>query len=181
MIKKVLLLTPALAVMLFILLTPLSQIGQMLFDEDIVENTDPTVSPQELRSFLRLWSVYVKSDVSNYGAAQISLVSGDLNEHLPRRLQNWLHGNRWTPKRFFYVEQRVRSIVKTGIMLRHIEANRKILEREENTAIAESLRKIIAEQERGVNTEKVTPQELEMVKPDLDYINDILEGKAGTR
>lgn len=181
MIKKVLLLTPALAVMLFILLTPLSQIGQMLFDEEVAENNEPTINPQELRSFLRLWSVYVKSDVSNYGAAQISLISGDLNENLPRRLLNWLHGNRWTPKRFFYVEQRVRSIVKTGIMLRHIEANRKILERGDNAAVAENLRKIIAEQERTVNAEKITRQELEMIKPDLDYINDILEGKAGTR
>ena len=42
----------------------------------------------------------------------------------------------------------------------------------------ENMRRIIEEQERQVNAEKVTPEELNLVSGNLYQINAILEGKA---
>lgn len=162
----------------FLLTTPLSKLGRMAMDEDLVENTDTHLTSNEMRSFLRLWSVYISKDISRDSTSQLSLMTGDTESKVPPRLVRWLRGQGWTPKRFFYVEQRMKSIVKTALLEKHIQSNMDVLKQNQDATSSTNLRKIIEEQKRTLNIEKVSPEELALIRPNVEYINEVLEGKA---
>lgn len=162
----------------WIIATPVNRIGKISFNRyDQAPVADEKITPQEMKSFLVVWSQFMQKDLSRSGIQQLSLARGKPSEVLPAPLLRWLRGEGWNADRFFFVEQRLRVIVKTAVLKRNLEANRKMLTTVKNID-QESMRRIIEEQERQVNAEKVTPAELELVSGNLYQINAILEGKA---
>ncbi len=68
----------------------------------------------------------------------------------------------------------MRAIIKTEMLLSNIQNNKKLLEKGRDS----NLKNIINEQERQVNAEKVSPEELEMIRPVLYKVSKILEAES---
>ncbi len=162
----------------WVIATPVNRIGKISLNSyDQAPAADEKITPQEMKSFLAIWSQFMQKDLSRSGIQQLSLASGKPSEVLPAPLLRWLKGEGWNADRFFFVEQRLRVIVKTAVLKRNLEANQKMLSSVKGKD-QENMRRIIEEQERQVNAEKVTPEELNLVSGNLYQINAILEGKA---
>lgn len=162
----------------WIIVTPVNRIGKInLNSYDRAPAADQTITPKEMKSFLMVWSQFLQKDLSRRGIQQLSLASGKPSEVLPAPLLRWLKGEGWNADRFFFVEQRLRAIVKTVVLKRNLEANQKMLSTVSGMD-QENMRRIIAEQERQINAEKVTSEELKLVSDSLYQVNAILEGKA---
>lgn len=170
--------------MLFwIILTPLNRIGKISFNNyDTPPTPGEAITFQEMNAFLEVWSKYLQKDIGKYGLQQISLVVGKPSEKFPPQLVRWLDQEGWNVDRFFYLEQRLKAIVKTALLMEHLEANRQIYTqmsgRGGDSAALENMRRILQEQEHNLNAEKISPQELGLVKDNLYKINAVLEGNA---
>ncbi len=147
--------------------------------EVVVEVSPDIVRFDEMDAFLETWSEYIYSGTSRKMSLKLSLS----DKKIPADLKKWLKKHGWKDaERFFYVEQRLASIVKSVYLKRHAESTIKVLEKqlqeEENPQIADNIRKVIANQKKMAAVENVSEQEIEMVAPNVDKIYEILEGKV---
>ncbi len=137
----------------------------------------PFIDKDEMNRFLPVWSEYLSSDVSQIGARQISLTLGKASEKFPLKTIHWLRKKGWNADRFFYVEQRLKAIVKSAFMQEHIKATVHVLETGGVSGVdPTTVQRMIDDQKKRVNVEQITPAELDMVMPDLVLISDILDG-----
>lgn len=138
------------------------------------------VSIVEMNNFLEVWAEYLQSDISDIGSRQLSLTMGKASEKFPLEMISWLAKRGWNADRFFYVEQRLKAIVKSAFLQEHIRSTIAILEKqadaERNPQVADNIRRLIAAQKQRINVEKISPEELAMVMPNLVLISDILDG-----
>ena len=65
---------------------------------------------------------------SRIGARQISLTMGPASEKFPVKTVNWLAARGWNADRFFYVEQRMKAIVKSAFLQEHVKSTIRMLE-----------------------------------------------------
>ena len=82
---------------------------------------------------------------------------------------------------FFYVEQRLKSIVKSAQLQQQVLENRKLLASTKpnfSNSAYNALQNLINEQDAQLNLYHVTQGEIDMVMPQLQLISDILEGRA---
>ncbi len=147
--------------------------------EVAVEISPDIVQEDEMKAFLSVWSEYIYSGTSRKMSLKLSLSDKDV----PADLKKWLRKRGWKDAdRFFYVEQRLASVVKSVYLQKHAESTIKVLERqlqeEENEQIADNIRKVISEQQKMSSVENVSQQEIDMVMPNVDKIREILEGKV---
>ncbi len=137
----------------------------------------PFIDKEEMNRFLPVWSEYLASDVSQIGARQISLTMGKASEKFPLQTIRWLKDRGWNADRFFYVEQRLKAIVKSAFMQEHIKATVHVLETGGVSGVdSVTVQRMIDDQKQRINVEQITPGELDMVMPDLILISDILDG-----
>lgn len=137
----------------------------------------PFIDREEMNKFLPIWAEYLASDVSKIGAKQLSLTMGKASEKFPLKTISWLASRGWNADRFFYVEQRLKAIVKSAFMQEHIKATENMLKSGGNTDIDSTImQRMLADQKQRMNIEQITPEEIDMVMPDLVLISDILDG-----
>lgn len=138
-----------------------------------------TVSHNEMNNFLLVWSKYLRSDASKIGARQLSLTTGLASEKFPIKTINWLAKEGWNADRFFYVEQRMKAIVKSAFLQEHIKSTINTLQSQASgsaDSYGRNAQQMIDEQRQRLNVEKISQDELNMVTPNLILISDILDG-----
>lgn len=138
------------------------------------------VTEHEVNTFLKLWKKIKQKGFQNDINQQISLDSKKPSEEVSDRIKYVLYKSCWEVDRFFYVEQRVRSILQTIYLRKHTDAVIKILEDELQTEKDESKRaayyEMIEIQKKISTIEKVTDQEVEMLKGREDEVKNLLNG-----
>lgn len=144
---------------------------------EVVVASPDIITPEEMEAFLPTWSKYAHSKISKNNFRQISLS----DKTASKKLEKWLHKRGWEVERFFYVEQRLASIIKSIYLQKHSEDTIKLLQEqlksEKDLQIADNIKKLIASQEQISNVEGVSAAEMAMVSPRLTEIEQILEGK----
>ena len=85
------------------------------------------ISKAETEQFLSLWAEYLERGLNVDVSDKISLLSGDIDTALPWHVTFWLTQNCWTASRFYYVEQRLRSIIHTLYLQEHTRDFKKSL------------------------------------------------------
>lgn len=156
----------------------------------IPNRTSQEITQEELLSFLPVWSDYTEQNISELGQKPISLVSGNPEDNLSPQAKEWLLRRLWYPKRFFYVEQRLRVILHT---LEHQKASQTLIQDLSTQLInlqmqqaqnvvpdpqlasqISSIENMIQEQTQKQNIEQITPQELELIRPLQAVIKETL-------
>ena len=88
----------------WVIATPVNRIGKISLNSyDQPPAADEKITPQEMKSFLAIWSQFMQKDLSRSGIQQLSLASGKPSEVLPAPLLRWLKGEGWNADRFFFV------------------------------------------------------------------------------
>ncbi len=143
---------------------------------------EPEISYDEMNSFLRLWPKYLQSNVVQLAVYQVSLADGKPSKVLHPKVVRWLEHRGWNADRFFYVQQRLVSIVQTldheELIGGMIKTWQQQLETENNQSAAQNLRQSIDAQVQTLNVERISEDELNMAAPFREDIRNILEGKA---
>ena len=138
-----------------------------------------TLTADEVNSFLAVWSDFIRKDMGKYELQQVSLANGKPAEVYPPYMRRWFVNQGWNIDRFFYVEQRLKAAVKTVFILDTIDSNRELMRQVSSDAnTVQNLQTVIARQERQINAERITSQEVAMIRPYAYKINAILEGRA---
>lgn len=171
-----------LAALAVFILQPMRSVQLTRHEKAKIENKSPEISFAEMQSFLGIWSQYMSRGLDK----KISDVSMGTDNNpaagLPQSVKNWLIDRGWNPNRFYYVEARLKTIVKTAYIKQQMsdsnENLRRQLEATHNESVRRNLMQLIEEQNKKASLENVTPAELEMVSANLTTINEILEGKA---
>lgn len=145
-------------------------IVKCIFSEKTAEDFPESVNQEELGKFLQTWSEYLDSEISN-DISQLSLSS----EKIPATTVKWLEKRDWNAERFFYVEQRIKAIVRTAQLRDHSQKMIKILQPQSGNP---HVNELIEMQKQNFNLEKVTEEEIDLVNDNLGYINEILEGRV---
>lgn len=158
------------------------------YDTFLVKETCPPmavtteISAEETDKFLLLWSEYMAQGLNADVSDKVSLLSGDLETALPWPVNFWLNKNCWTAERFYYVEQRLRSIIHTLYLREHTRAVKEILlqqlENEADEAKKVSYQNMIDMQDVIANVEAVSEEELKIVRGREQLIEDVLNGKS---
>lgn len=176
--RKVVLMFLIVASMVFIVNKPLFDKQETFRTEALPEkHDDRVISDWEVASFLEVWPKYVNSFVSRLGVSSLSLTT---SRHIKHKLSYitiaWLNRQGWDATRFFYVEERLRTIVLIAqneqSSLKIIEVLQKQLLNEKNKSARANLEALIKNQKESLDTSYVTKKELEIVRP---YVNNIAE------
>ena len=156
--------------------------AENVIDWSVIPNrTAEEINQEELLAFLPVWSDYVQHNIGD----------ASLENDLPPQAEKWLLRRKWRPKRFFYVEQRLRVILKT--LEQHQNSQQMISSLEQQLAalrarqtesgqydpqavsLASSIENLLREQQARLNIEKVSPQELSLVAPLQPGVREALE------
>ena len=173
--KKFLILLGSIAFITLVISTPVQNIGRLgtAYSEPPVAGEN--LNAKSLNKFLQTWSKFVKTDIS---MQQLSLNDASSKEKYPSQVIRWLRVNGWNAEHFFYIEQRLKEAVTAASLQETIEGNKAILHKMREDAASENLQKIISMQQAQLDSVKITPAEIELVKNNLYQINQVLEGKA---
>ncbi len=144
-------------------------------------NQPKTIGNIEMQRFLQTWSEYLESKASRKGISQLSLSTKEASEALPSATVEWLKERGWNANRFFYVEQRLKAVVRSAFFQYHSQKMTEILDAqlkgENDKVITDNIKSLIDLQSKNMNIEKVTRAEIELVTPNIILIRDILNGK----
>lgn len=176
--KKFFLIFLALVITIYVIRSPLmngSAIKKIALNP---ADFSSVISHNQMNDFLKVWAEYLKDDVSKIGSRQLSLMVGKASEKFPLKTINWLTARGWDADRFFYVEQRMKAIVKSAFLQDHIKSTIKVLQTQMSGqgVDAVTVERMIDSQKQRINVEKISPEEIEMVTPNLVLISDILDG-----
>ena len=137
------------------------------------------ITPYEINSFLEIWPDYVESWVSKLGVAQLSLTNAKkIDRKLPYITIIWLNRRGWEAERFFYVEQRLKSIVRSAQTEEYVRETVDMLEKKRlqtSGSAAQNIQSMIDYHKKSLNVEKVSKAEIDMVRPNLSKISEVLE------
>lgn len=154
---------------------------EKILEKEAKDVVGEPIGKGEMNSFLDVWEDYVNSWISNIGVRQLSLTTSTRpDKKMPYLTKAWLNRRGWEVDRFFYVEQRMRAIVKTleaeDRAQKTIDLLEKQMKYETSGGSIENIKRLIAYQESIINIEKVTKKEKEMVRPRLEEISKLLIG-----
>lgn len=174
--KKLFVIFLALVITIYFLRIPPHNKG--MGETNLAAAAGAVISHNEMNDFLRVWSKYLQNDVSKIGAKQISLTMGTASEKFPLQTINWLAAQGWNADRFFFVEQRMKAIVKSAFLQNHIKSTIHVLETQMGAQGVDgaTVKRMIEEQKQRINVEKISSDEIKMVTPNLVLISDILDG-----
>lgn len=152
--------------------------------------TSKEISEQELMAFLPVWSDYMQQNISELGKRPVSLASGAPEDNLSDEAKEWLLRRLWYPKRFFYVEQRLRSILKTIDQKEQSNALIADLSRQYEEVSAQqsqnitpdpkltsqmsSIQNMIHLQQQKQNVEQISDAEIKLITPMKSAVRDAL-------
>lgn len=169
----------ALAVFVLIKVLPVRVIDVRVSRVCPIVATSEVITPKETDVFLKQWAEYVKRGYrakvpENFLADEVNMA-----DRLPWQVRFWMESKCIDPKRFFYVEQRIRSILKAEALKKHTDGVAAILSAQMNAGMNEEKQKwyqdLIEKQQKLPKIEGVTDEELEMFNGREDEIEALLK------
>lgn len=152
--------------------------------------TSKEISEQELMAFLPVWSDYMQQNISELGKRPVSLASGAPEDNLSDEAKEWLLRRLWYPKRFFYVEQRLRAILKTidqqeqsNALIADLSRQYKELSAQQAQnptpdpsleSLMSGIQNMIHLQQQKQNVEKISDAEIKLITPMKSVVKDAL-------
>lgn len=134
---------------------------------------------EELNSFLAVWPQYAIQGFEVPDPRQISTFADMPSQALPWKIRFWLFKHCWDSDRFYYVEQRIRQIIQTSRLRRHnndvIALLEKIMAEDGGNGKAEIYQQMIERQQKITGVERISEQELELVRGRENDIEEILD------
>ncbi len=125
------------------------------------------ISSSELDSFLKIWPIYVQEKIGDKSCNQISLSMKSSVVEINRHVKKWFWEKGWSADRFCYVEQRLRTILKTlendKLIANNIEGLKDQLQIGGQSQLSGMIEDLITDQQQRFNIEKISRQELDMV------------------
>ena len=139
------------------------------------------ISFQEMDNFLFLWSKFLEQDFATPNMTALLDINNAPNQKLSSRAQKWLKNNNWNVDRFFYVGQRLHTVVKAcqlKILAQETSESLKLqLEQTKDEGVRTTIERLMDQQSKMYQTLKVSEGEIEMVMPHLKTVEEILSGK----
>ena len=132
------------------------------------------ISENEVNNFLKTWNEYVKKGYDKKVQDKVSLMDGKLEDNLPFSVKLWLSAKCWEPKRFYYVEDRLRSAVRTLYLKKHSASILSILQDKAQGSDASEYQDMIDMQNKIANIENISDEELKFVQMREAEITKIL-------
>ncbi len=126
-------------------------------------NTKEQISSIEADKFLQDWVEYINKGYHNLVPEKISLIEGSLDEHLPLPVKVWFNKKCWSAKRFYYVEDRLRTTLQMLYLRRHSESILAILNERMNGENEAEYKNIIEMQKNLIHIENISEEELKFV------------------
>lgn len=152
--------------------------------------TSKEISEQELMAFLPVWSDYMQQNISELGKRPVSLASGAPEDNLSDEAKEWLLRRLWYPKRFFYVEQRLRAILKTidyqeqnDLLISDLSRQYEELSTQQAQnptpdpsleSLMSGIENMIHLQQQKQNVEQISEEELKLITPMKSAVKDAL-------
>ncbi len=152
--------------------------------------TSKEISEQELMAFLPVWSDYMQQNISELGKRPVSLASGAPEDNLSDEAKEWLLRRLWYPKRFFYVEQRLRAILKTidyqeqnDLLISDLSRQYEELSAQQAQnptpdpsleSLMSGIENMIHLQQQKQNVEQISEEELKLITPMKSAVKDAL-------
>lgn len=138
------------------------------------------LSQPEIDNFLELWPLYLQQGLHQEIPDKISLIPGDIAEQIPWKVNFWLNKHCWTAERFYYVEQRLRSIIRTLHLKQHTDAVKAVLteqlKTETDDAKATTYQNMLDLQDKIYNIENISETELNLLLGREGTVEQILNG-----
>ena len=139
------------------------------------------ISFQEMDNFLFLWSKFLEQDFATPNMTALLDINNAPNQKLSSRAQKWLKNNNWNVDRFFYVGQRLHTVVKAcqlKILAQETSESLKLqLEQTKDEGVRTTIERLMDQQSKMYQTLKVSEGEIEMVMPHLKTVEETLSGK----
>ena len=152
--------------------------------------TSKEISESELKAFLPVWADYMQQNISELGKRPVSLASGAPEDNLSDEAKEWLLRRLWYPKRFFYVEQRLRAILKTLDQQEQsnaliadlskqyeelsVQQAQNIIPDPKLTSQMSGIENMIHQQQQQQNVEQISDAELKLIAPMKAAVKDTL-------
>ena len=141
--------------------------------------TAETLTSHEADTFLRQWTEYVNRGYRNKVPEDFSSDEVNISDRLPWIVRFWMAKNCIDPKRFYYTEQRFRSILKTHELKKHADAVISILSAQMAEGVDADKKAwyedLIEKQKKLPKIEGVTDDELNMIKGREQEIEKLLK------
>ena len=125
------------------------------------------LTQSELSDFLGLWQRMTTGPLKKY-AAQQSLKN---SETYSRQVVNWLELQNWSAERFFYIEQRLISLVDCINLRNQIDANIALNKQSEHnlSPIIEDLK------QKFLVCQRYNSEELKLIEDNLENIKQVMQ------
>lgn len=139
------------------------------------------ISAEEMEKFLKTWSEYMQKGLNKEIADQVSLMESHPSAKVPWKINFFLNRECWDTDRFYYVEQRVRSIIHTHYLKAHTSEVAAVLKKElaseQDPAKKAAYQEMIAMQDKIANIEGIGADELKLVSGREETVERILNGQ----
>ncbi len=136
---------------------------------------------KEMDDFLFLWSELLEQSFATPNIPAMLDVNTANEQKLSSRVQKWIKNQGWSVERFFYVGQRLNSIVKAcrlKILAAQTSESLKLqLEQTKDEELRVTIQRLMNEQSQMYRTLNVSDGEIEMVMPHLKTVSEILSGE----
>ena len=136
---------------------------------------------KEMDDFLFLWSELLEQSFATPNLPAMLDVNTANEQKLSSRVQKWIKNQGWSVERFFYVGQRLNSIVKAcrlKILAAQTSESLKLqLEQTKDEELRVTIQRLMNEQSQMYRTLNVSDGEIEMVMPHLKTVSEILSGE----
>ena len=136
---------------------------------------------KEMDDFLFLWSELLEQSFATPNLPAMLDVNTANEQKLSSRVQKWIKNQGWSVERFFYVGQRLNSIVKAcrlKILAAQTSESLKLqLEQTKDEEMRVTIQRLMNEQSQMYRTLNVSDGEIEMVMPHLKTVSEILSGE----
>lgn len=136
------------------------------------------ISSEELKAFLRTWIKYCEEYEHGPQIPELSYDTTDGSNQLDSKLSAWLRRRGWDVNRFVHINTRLRVIILTILRDREVLKKQRLMQdgadNAEDSKVASTLRRAADLQRRNLNVEKISPQERQLVEPQLEGIIKLL-------
>lgn len=141
--------------------------------------TTQEVNLKEVNVFFKQWAEYVNRGYKERVPENFLSDEVNMADRLPWTVRFWMAKNCIDPKRFYYIEQRLRSILKAHEMKRHTDGVIAILSMQMASETDENKKAwyadLIEKQKQLAKIEGVTDEEIEMTRDKENEIRELLK------
>ena len=158
-----------------------TQVIDIRFNTDMCRIAPNTVeiSLEEADTFFKYWADYADRGYNHKVPEDLRYDDQKISKRLPWVVKLWFDKRCISAERFYYVEQRMRSILKAHYLKEQTESVISVLQNEIAKGLSSDkaawYENIINEQRRMVNVEGITESELKLIEGNEEAIRKILE------